>query len=99
LDITGTNLPSATTRISVGDLALVSNGDCLKSFVRMAPDTPLFLSGRERIRGCVVQQQERTKLLSESVVIKHGTDWKSVSNPVHIGAFVNSYQFFHDDPF
>ena len=47
------------------------------------------------MRRGIVQQQKRTQLASQTVVIKHGTDRKTVADPVRSRTLMDAKQFLH----
>src|SRR5205085_6181395 len=83
LHIAGADLSATAAGVAVFQLALISDCDSLKTFVRMRAHSAPFFARREFVRRRVVEQQERTEFARERVVIKHGADGKSVTNPMH----------------
>ena len=83
LHVSRTNLSAATAGVAMLHLALISDRHGFKALVRMPTNAPLFITGRKLIRRGVVEQQERTQLTAQPVVIKHGAHGEAVADPVH----------------
>src|SRR6185436_12883517 len=43
----------------------------------------------------IVEQQERTQLATQTVVVKHGADGEAVADPVHFRTLMDAKQFLH----
>src|SRR5207302_3556535 len=77
------DLSAATAGVTMLQLPLIVHGHSLKSLVRMSAHPTLFIARRELIRCGVVEQQERTQLTAQPVVIKHEAHGEAVADPVH----------------
>ncbi len=83
LHVTATNLTAGACGVAVLKLSLVGNGYRLESAMRMGANAAPLISRRKLLRRGVVEQQEGTELTAKAVVIKHGANGESVSNPMH----------------
>ncbi len=82
LNVTWSDLSATTTGVSMFDLALERDSHCLETFVWVCFHTTPSIGWWEFIRRDVIEQQERAKLLAQTVIVKDGPDRKTVADPV-----------------
>ena len=95
LHVARADFAATTARIAMLQLALIRDGHGFKTLVRMSAHAALLVAGRELIWCGVVEQQERTQLATQAVVVKHGAHGESVADPMHSRTLMDAKQFFH----
>jgi hypothetical protein len=72
------------------DFAVVYDGDSLEAAVRMPPYAALTVRRLEVSWPGVIEQQERSELPPEALVVEDRANWKAVADPVGLSAAVNA---------
>src|SRR5580698_9799026 len=89
LHVASADFPAAAAGIAMFQFALISHRHRFKTLVRMSAHTALLLAGRKWVWRGVVEQQERSQLPTQTIVIKHRPHRKAVADPVHPRTLMN----------
>ena len=95
LHIAGADLAATAGGIAVFQFALVDDGHGFETPVRVLTHATSLGGRGEFSRPRVIQQQKRADVFGQVVVGKQRTDRKTVADPVHMRAGVDTDDVFH----
>jgi len=95
LHVAGADAPTAPGGIPVFHFALVDDGHCLESAMRVFADSAALVRRRELHGAGVIEEQERTEDGSQVRVGKKRSNREAIAYPVTVDAALDAAQFLY----